>query len=45
MPARMQFDLLDVISAKTYGENGYPHAAWTRLRKESPVTRVRAGYA
>jgi len=29
---------LDVITARTYGENGYPHPAWTRLRAESPVT-------
>ncbi len=28
---------LDVISARHYGENGYPHAEWTRLRRESPV--------
>jgi cytochrome P450 len=34
-------DKLDVISAKTYGENGYPHAAWARLRRESPVTFMR----
>jgi cytochrome P450 len=30
-------DTLDVISAKTYGENGYPHDAWRRLRREAPV--------
>jgi cytochrome P450 len=29
---------LDVITARTYGEDGYPHPAWTRLRAESPVT-------
>jgi cytochrome P450 len=34
-------DKLDVISAKTYGEQGYPHAAWARLRRESPVTFMR----
>jgi len=34
-------DKLDVISAKQYGEQGYPHAAWARLRKESPVTFMR----
>ena len=34
-------DKLDVISAKTYGEQGYPHPAWARLRKESPVTFMR----
>ena len=28
---------LDVISARHYGENGYPHEEWTRLRRESPV--------
>jgi cytochrome P450 len=28
---------LDIISARTYGEHGYPHAAWTRLRREAPV--------
>jgi cytochrome P450 len=28
---------LDVISARTYGEHGYPHEAWQRLRAEAPV--------
>ena len=28
---------LDVISAGTYGEHGYPHPAWPRLRREQPV--------
>ena len=28
---------IDVISARLYGEHGYPHDAWTRLRRESPV--------
>ena len=38
-------DQLDVITAKTYGENGYPHPAWRRLRAESPVTKLEpAGY-
>jgi len=32
-------DELDVISAKWYGEHGYPHEAWARLRRESPVHR------
>ncbi|RIL02589.1 MAG: cytochrome P450 [Proteobacteria bacterium] len=31
---------LDVISAKLYGEHGYPHDAWRRLRAESPVTKL-----
>lgn len=34
-------DQLDVISAAQYGERGYPHAAWTRLRRESPVHFMR----
>jgi cytochrome P450 len=28
---------LDIISNDTYARNGYPHAAWTRLRREAPV--------
>jgi cytochrome P450 len=28
---------LDVISATRYGTEGYPHDAWTRLRRETPV--------
>ncbi len=34
-------DQLDVISAKHYGTHGYPHAEWTRLRRESPVHFMR----
>ncbi|MEN8184913.1 MAG: cytochrome P450 [Myxococcota bacterium] len=30
-------DSLDVIGPDTYARNGYPHAAWKRLRQESPV--------
>jgi len=30
-------DKLDVITAKHYGEHGYPHPEWTRLRREDPV--------
>ena len=39
----LPLDKLDVISAKTYGENGYPHEAWTRLRQRSagPLVRPR----
>ena len=25
---------LDIISDDTYAQNGYPHEAWTRLRRE-----------
>jgi cytochrome P450 len=31
---------LDVISARHYGTEGYPHEAWTRLRREAPVCRM-----
>jgi len=34
-------DQLDVISARHYGESGYPHAEWARLRRESPVHFMR----
>jgi cholest-4-en-3-one 26-monooxygenase len=30
-------DPLDVIGPDTYLRHGYPHAAWKRLRRESPV--------
>ncbi len=32
-------DELDVITARRYGEQGYPHQEWTRLRRESPLHR------
>jgi cytochrome P450 len=32
-------DDLDVITAKEYGDHGYPHDAWRRLRAEDPVHR------
>jgi cholest-4-en-3-one 26-monooxygenase len=28
---------LDVIGPDTFAQNGYPHAAWKRLRREAPV--------
>lgn len=33
-------DQLDVITARLYGEHGYPHDAWRRLRRESPVAKL-----
>ena len=30
-------DRLDIISNDTYARNGYPHEAWTRLRREAPL--------
>ena len=35
--ALVPLDELDVIGPDTYSANGYPHAAWKRLREESPV--------
>lgn len=35
--ATLPLDELDVITARLYGERGYPHDEWTRLRRESPV--------
>jgi len=32
-------DSLDIITAREYGEHGYPHGAWARLRAEDPVHR------
>jgi len=32
-----ELDALDVIGPDTYAAHGYPHAAWKRLREESPV--------
>jgi hypothetical protein len=32
-------DQLDVITARVYGEHGYPHDAWTRMRREDTVHR------
>jgi cytochrome P450 len=33
----LSLDQLDVISARKYGERGYPHEEWRRLRREDPV--------
>ena len=37
MARKPSLDSLDVISPDTYAQNGYPHEAWKRLRRESPV--------
>ena len=37
MDDRTPLEELDVIGPDTYAANGYPHAAWRRLREESPV--------
>ena len=35
--AETPLDELDVIGPDTYTRDGYPHAAWKRLRRESPI--------
>ncbi len=34
---QLPLDEIDVITARIYGESGYPHEAWARLRREDPV--------
>ncbi len=31
---------LELIDPRSYAEKGYPHDLWTRLRRESPVSRT-----
>ena len=33
-------DPLDLVDAERYGQRGYPHDVWTRLRAEAPVARI-----
>ena len=37
MASHPPLDSLDIIGPDTYAKHGYPHAAWKRLRQESPV--------
>ena len=30
-------DALEIVDPQDYADHGYPHAAWRRLRRESPV--------
>jgi cholest-4-en-3-one 26-monooxygenase len=30
-------DSIDIVGSDTYADNGYPHEAWTLLRREAPV--------
>ena len=32
-------DLSDIVRAEFYAKNGYPHEAWERLRRDSPIHR------
>jgi len=33
-------DPLDLVDAERYGQRGYPHGVWTRLRADAPVARL-----
>jgi len=33
----LSLDSLDIVSNETFAHNGYPHEAWTLLRREAPV--------
>jgi len=33
----LTLDTIDIVSNEAYAENGYPHEAWTLLRREAPV--------
>jgi cholest-4-en-3-one 26-monooxygenase len=35
-------DPLDLVDAERYGQRGYPHDVWTKLRAEAPVARFEA---
>jgi cytochrome P450 len=37
MTTATSLEELDIVGNRTYGENGYPHDAWTRLRREAPL--------
>jgi len=37
MASESTLDDLDIVGNRTFGEHGYPHDAWTRLRRESPL--------
>jgi len=41
--AQVPLDELDVVGPGTYAADGYPHAAWARLRREDPVHWVSRG--
>src|SRR5579862_1765329 len=41
----IDIDPNDLVDPVRYARGGYPHAAWTRLRAEAPVARIKAdGY-
>jgi len=35
--APLALDDLDIVSNETFADHGYPHEAWARLRRESPL--------
>jgi cholest-4-en-3-one 26-monooxygenase len=38
----VNIDPNDLVDPVRYAQHGYPHAAWTRLRLEAPVARIKA---
>ena len=34
---KTQLDAIDIVGNDTFAQNGYPHEAWTLLRREAPV--------
>ena len=39
----LALDDLDLVSNETFADNGYPHDAWARLRRESPLHHFSRG--
>ncbi len=35
--SKPSLETIDIISHQTYADNGYPHEAWTLLRREAPI--------
>ena len=35
--AALSLDTIDIVGNDTFAKNGYPHEAWTLLRREAPV--------
>ena len=37
--AKLTLENIDIVSNETFARDGYPHEAWTLLRREAPVFR------
>ena len=42
-PDAASLDALELLRPERYVREGYPHAAWARLRREAPVHRFERG--